>query len=189
MRSAHGLERADPARVRKARSITPQRTWRLYGANEVARLNEALALKTLGLSLSRIADLLDGKSTDLGRTLAVQREALEGICQRAQRGLAMIGTLQDKLAGGATFTITDLTNLAKESSKVEPTEDAVAWRRYEQNRPRTEVSIDPSIREDYQPSEAAVSGHSQGSRVRPLVLSADGKPNSSFRSPPSSSRG
>ena len=28
---------------------------------------------------------------------------------------------------------------------VEPTKDAVAWRRYEQNRPRTEVSIDTSI--------------------------------------------
>lgn len=86
--------------------ITPQRTgkdWRLCGANEVARLNEVLALKALGLSLSRIADLLDGKSTDLGRTLAVQREALQGVCQRAQRGLAMIGILQDKLAGGATI--------------------------------------------------------------------------------------
>jgi DNA-binding transcriptional MerR regulator len=132
--------------------ISPQRTgkdWRLYGANELARLNEVLALKTLGLSLSRIADLLDGKSTDLGRTLAIQREALEGLCQRAQRGLAMIGTLQDKLADGATLTITDLTNLAKESSMVEPTGDAVAWRRYEQNRPRAEVSIDPSLYQDY----------------------------------------
>lgn len=132
--------------------ISPQRTgkdWRMYGANELARLNEVLALKALGLSLSRIADLLDGKSTDLGRTLAVQREALQGICQRAQRGLAMIGTLQDKLAGGAALTITDLTNLAKESSMVEPTDDAVAWRRYEQNRPRTEVSINPSIYEGY----------------------------------------
>lgn len=130
--------------------IIPQRTskdWRLYGANEMARLNEVLALKAFGLSLSRIADLLNGKSTDLGRTLAVQREALQGICQRAQRGLAMIGTLQDKLAGGAALTITDLTNLAKESSMVEPTDDAVAWRRYEQNSPRTEVSINPSIYE------------------------------------------
>ncbi|KRA99620.1 transcriptional regulator [Devosia sp. Root685] len=132
--------------------ISPPRTgkdWRVYGANELARLNEILALKALGLSLSRIADLLDGKSTDLGRTLAIQREALEGVLKRAHRGLAMIGALQDKLAGGAPLTLIDLTNLAKESSMVEPTEDAVAWRRYEQNRPRTEVPVDHSVYEDY----------------------------------------
>lgn len=44
--------------------ISPRRTgkqWRLYGANDIARLNEVLALKTLGLSLSSIAELLQGK--------------------------------------------------------------------------------------------------------------------------------
>jgi DNA-binding transcriptional MerR regulator len=38
--------------------ITPRRTvknWRCYGAGEIARLNEVLTLKRLGLSLSRIA--------------------------------------------------------------------------------------------------------------------------------------
>ena len=128
--------------------IKPKRTgkdWRLYGAKEITRLNEVLALKTLGLSLSRIADLLHDKSVDLGRTLAVQREALQGVRHRAQRGLAMIDALGEKVAGGASLTIADLTNLAKESNMVEATNDAVAWRRYEQNRPRTEVSIDTSL--------------------------------------------
>jgi DNA-binding transcriptional MerR regulator len=40
--------------------ISPHRTakdWRLYGANDIARLNGVLVLKTLGLSLSSIADL------------------------------------------------------------------------------------------------------------------------------------
>jgi len=132
--------------------ISPQRTgknWRLYGADDIARLNEVLALKTLGLSLSSIANLLRGKSTDLGRTLAIQRDALQGVRGRAERGLAMIELLQGKVSGGDSVTITDLTNLAKESNMVEPTEDAVAWRRYEQNRPRTEVSIDTSIYADY----------------------------------------
>lgn len=128
--------------------IRPKRTgkdWRLYGANEMTRINEVLALKTLGLSLSRISDLLQGQSVDLGRTLAVQREALQGVQQRAQRGLAMIDALGEKVAGGASLTISDLTNLAKESNMVEATSDAVAWRRYEQNRPRMEVSIDTSL--------------------------------------------
>lgn len=40
--------------------ISPRRTskqWRLYGSTEIVRLNEILALKTLGLSLRDIAKL------------------------------------------------------------------------------------------------------------------------------------
>lgn len=50
--------------------IAPRRTsksWRLYGATDITRLNEVLALKSLGLSLSHIAELLQGRPTDLGR--------------------------------------------------------------------------------------------------------------------------
>jgi DNA-binding transcriptional MerR regulator len=46
----HGLHR--PRRTDK--------NWRLYGVEEIARLNEILALKRFGLSLARIADLLTG---------------------------------------------------------------------------------------------------------------------------------
>jgi DNA-binding transcriptional MerR regulator len=132
--------------------ISPQRTgkdWRLYGTDDIARLNEVLALKTLGLSLSSIADLLHGKSSDLGRTLAIQHEALQAIRERAARGLAMIEILRGKIATGGTVTVADLTNLAKESNMAESTGDAVAWRRYEQNRPRAEVEIDTSVYKDY----------------------------------------
>lgn len=132
--------------------ISPGRTgkqWRLYGADDIARLNEVLALKTLGLSLSSIANLLQGKAADLGRTLAIQHEALHKVRERASRGLGLIEILQTKVAGGGTLTISDLTNLAKESNMGDTTKDAVAWRRYEQNRPRTEVTIDTSIYADY----------------------------------------
>lgn len=132
--------------------INPRRTgkqWRFYGADDIARLNEVLALKTMGLTLASIADLLQGKATDLGRTLAIQHDALHEMRERAGRGLAMIEILQTKVAGGGTLTITDLTKLAKESNMADTTKDAVAWRRYEQNRPRTEVPIDTSIYADY----------------------------------------
>ncbi len=46
--------------------ISPRRTskqWRLYGRNEITRLNEILALKTLGLSLRDIEKLLRNHST------------------------------------------------------------------------------------------------------------------------------
>lgn len=132
--------------------ISPKRTgkqWRLYGADDIARLNEVLALKTLGLSLASIADLLQGKATDLGRTLAIQHDVLHEVRERAGRGLAMIEILRAKVAGGNTLTITDLTNLARESNMTDTIKDVVAWRRYEQNRPRTEVPIDTSVYSDY----------------------------------------
>lgn len=132
--------------------VHPRRTgkdWRLYGPDDMARLNEILALKLLGLSLSRIAQLLEGKPADLTRTLTLQNEALHAIRDRADRGLLLIAALERKIADGEALTISDLTTLAKESTMVEPTDDAVAWRRYEQNRPRTEVAVDTALYADY----------------------------------------
>ena len=47
--------------------IRPRRTqkgWRLYGADEIARLHEILALKRLGLSLQRITALLQRRQAN-----------------------------------------------------------------------------------------------------------------------------
>lgn len=68
--------------------IRPRRTdkgWRLYGAGEIARLHEILALKRLGLSLSSIVALLQGKAIDLERTLTLQSQALSRQRVRAER--------------------------------------------------------------------------------------------------------
>ncbi|RXT55162.1 hypothetical protein B6S44_11145 [Bosea sp. Tri-44] len=57
--------------------IRPRRTdkgWRLYGADEIARLHEILALKRLGLSLQRITALLHGKALDLSGELLEQQQ-------------------------------------------------------------------------------------------------------------------
>lgn len=132
--------------------IAPRRTgksWRLYGAGEIARLNEVLVLKSLGLSLSHIAEILGGRPTDLGRLLDMQREALEAARERAQRGLVTIDAVQSKIAAGVTVSIDDLTKLAKEINMADNSHDTVAWRRYEQNRPRTEVAIDKAVYADY----------------------------------------
>jgi DNA-binding transcriptional MerR regulator len=128
--------------------ISPLRTakrWRLYGSREIARLNEILALKALGLSLSSIAKILYGHPVDLTRTLALQHSALEEARSRAEQGLRVIEKLQQKLASGASASIDDLMKLAKDTNMTEPLKDTVAWRRYEQMRPREEISIDPAI--------------------------------------------
>ncbi|MGV8841282.1 MAG: MerR family transcriptional regulator [Bauldia sp.] len=132
--------------------ITPRRTgkdWRLYGRTEIARLNEVLTLKGFGLSLSRIADLLKGRPVDLAKLLDMQREALADTRDRADRALRGIELARASLATGGTIGLDDLTNLARETAMRDPSKDTLAWRRYEQNRPRTEVAIDPALYADY----------------------------------------
>lgn len=132
--------------------IAPRRTtkdWRLYGAADVARLTEVLALKRLGLSLSAIAGLLAGRETDLEHLLRMQQAVLREARERAEQGLVIVEALQGKLAGGGRVSTDDLVKLAKETWMTETSSDAVAWRRYEQARPRTEVEIDPAVYADY----------------------------------------
>jgi DNA-binding transcriptional MerR regulator len=132
--------------------IAPRRTskqWRLYGSSEISRLNEISALKTLGLSLRDIAKLLKGQPTDLAQTLTLQREVLADARNRAERGLLVIEALQAKIHAGGAASIDDLTYLAKETNMTEPSKDTMAWRRYEQMRPRTEVAIDRMLFDDY----------------------------------------
>jgi DNA-binding transcriptional MerR regulator len=132
--------------------IAPRRTgksWRLYGPQDLARLNEVLALKSLGLSLSGIANLLKDRPTDLVLLLDMQKEALRATQLRAQHGLATIGAVQTKIAAGLSVSIDDLITLARESNMADVSQDSLAWRRYEQARPRTEVAIDKALYADY----------------------------------------
>ncbi|MFP5077641.1 MerR family transcriptional regulator [Rhizobium sp. YIM 134829] len=132
--------------------IRPLRTgknWRLYGPAEIARLNEVLTLKRLGLSLPAIANLLRGKVTDFERMLAMQKHVLEERQDRVQASLALVAALAAKVAAGDDLTITDLLTLAKDGHMTDSAMDAHAWRRYEQARPRTERAIDPALFHDY----------------------------------------
>ncbi len=132
--------------------IRPRRTeknWRLYGAGEIARLNEILTLKRLGLSLDQISRLLGGQAADLDRMLSMQRLALDEQLGRTQRSLAIIEALRAKLAAGNILSIDELLKLAKDTNMTDTSSDSIAWRRYEQARPRTERKIDPSLYSDY----------------------------------------
>lgn len=126
--------------------ISPRRTeknWRLYGGAEIARLTEILALKRLGLSLTRITILLAGTAPDLGQTLAIQQSALADLRDRVEHSLSLIGTALKKISSGQAVSISELITLAKETRMTDLSPDTVAWRRYEQARPRTEVRFDP----------------------------------------------
>ncbi|HWW75365.1 MAG TPA: MerR family transcriptional regulator [Pyrinomonadaceae bacterium] len=72
VRTLHHYDRAGllrPARRTEA-------GYRLYGARDLARLQQILTLKFVGLPLEEIKRLLDGRPLDLAETLRLQHEAL-----------------------------------------------------------------------------------------------------------------
>lgn len=132
--------------------VRPRRTekgWRLYGADEIARLHEVLALKRLGLSLARITELLQGRTVDLDHTLAMQEALLSEQHERAARGLTLVAAARATLARGDRLDVDQLVKLAKEANMPEAPTDLIAQRRYEQARPRKAMNVDPAIFERF----------------------------------------
>ncbi len=132
--------------------IRPRRTgknWRLYGAREIVRLNEILALKRLGFSLQSIARLLAGQEPDLGHVLSMQNLALREQLSCTQQSLAIVDALRTKVAAGDILSIDELLKLAKDANMAETQSNSIVWRRYEQARPRVEQKIDPDLYPQY----------------------------------------
>lgn len=132
-------------RVYEARGlVSPQRTqknWRLYGAREFARLGEILVLQKMGLTLSAIADLLAGQKTDLAALLTLQEETLQGRQVQLEQSLSIVRSLKAKQASGEVLSADDMITLAKETTMNTTAKDELAWKRYEQTRPRTAVPV------------------------------------------------
>jgi DNA-binding transcriptional MerR regulator len=131
--------------------ISPHRTaknWRLYSAKDLERLSEIIILKGFGLPLSRIAKLLAGKETNLKGVLSMQSDALTQQRSRIDQSLATIASVQSEMSVGVV-SVSTLINLAKEMTMTDATTDDLAWRLYEQARPRTEISLDASTLDDY----------------------------------------
>lgn len=99
--------------------VTPIRAangYRAYGPAEIARLHQVLALKRLGLPLSRIAGLVHGTLASLDAILALQQTVLGREAARISRALALIGTARARLAKGDHLSVDDLTNLTTETT-------------------------------------------------------------------------
>ena len=131
--------------------IKPHRTaknWRLYGAKEIERLNEIIILKRFGLSLSRIAELLAGKLTDIESILAAQADTLIDQRKRADASLAIIAKLRGELSSGGA-SVSTLIELAKEMTMTEAIPNQTPWKRYEQARPRNSKELTADVLNDY----------------------------------------
>ncbi|WP_246263490.1 MerR family transcriptional regulator [Caulobacter soli] len=94
--------------------VTPVRTaagWRAYGPDQMTRAGEIVALRALGLSLARIADVLDGDAQALEPALAAHQAALEGQVRQLTGAVEKVRDLRADLARGRAPTAEDLTNL------------------------------------------------------------------------------
>jgi len=99
--------------------VAPLRTradWRAYGPEQMARLHQILALKRMGLSLVRIAEMLSGKTSTLESVLALQEQVLAGESQRVSHALALVRAARTRLASGDALSIDDLATLTKETT-------------------------------------------------------------------------
>ena len=99
--------------------VRPRRTqagWRVYGPSEIERLHRVLTLKSLGLSLARIAQLLEGRVADLPALLALQEDVLSqriGDLQRARRSVQAART---KVSRDGRLSLEDLIDLVRETT-------------------------------------------------------------------------
>ncbi|WP_232012507.1 MerR family transcriptional regulator [Propionibacterium australiense] len=90
-------------------------TWsgyRLYSADDIARLHRALVYRETGMPLARIAEVLDDPGADAGVHLARQRALLMERIEHLHRMVRAVDTMMEK-----TMSNTNLT----------PSEQAVIW--------------------------------------------------------------
>jgi len=93
--------------------------WRTYGPDQIARLHQILALKRLGLSLARIAELLAGPDA-LESVLALQEQVLARDSEQLTRALTLVRAARAKLKAGQALSIDDLANLTRETVMTTP---------------------------------------------------------------------
>ena len=123
--------------------VRPVRTeagWRAYGPDALARLHQILALKRLGLSLSRIGELLKGRLSRLEAVLALQEEALILRQTETERALRLVRQARSRLSAGLTLSVDDLTTLTRETTM----SDAI-------NEDEMKQVFDPLIRTHFDP--------------------------------------
>jgi DNA-binding transcriptional MerR regulator len=118
--------------------------WRTYGPAEMARLHQVLAMRGMGLSLARIAELLGQGKIALDTVLAAQEDLLARESQRTTQALALIRAARARLARGEMLSIDDLATLTTETTMAaKPTDDEM------------KQIFDPLIRKHFSPDTRA----------------------------------
>lgn len=97
--------------------VTPVRSgagYRTYGPAQMRRLHQVLALKSFGLSLSRIGACLAGLGDDLKLILEGQEKDLRSRVAALQDALILVAEARTRLASGQNLSMDDLVTLTRE---------------------------------------------------------------------------
>ena len=98
--------------------VQPLRTstgWRTYGPNQMARLHQVLALKSLGVPLKRVRELLVDQLADLDAVLLLQEAAFRSRIAGDTRRLELLAAMRRRLARDETLSIDDLIHLTRDT--------------------------------------------------------------------------
>ncbi len=117
-------------RVYEARGlIHPERTaagWRVYGPDQIARLHQIIALKSFGLSLARIAELLSGRCADLDGFLALHETVLRGQLAGIEKAIGLVRNARARIADGFNLSSDDLMDLTRRTIMTDAHPDDVS---------------------------------------------------------------
>lgn len=118
---------------------------RLYGAGELRRLNQIVALKAAGFALADIGRLLDRRPIDLGRLLDAQIEALAAQGRRIADAHRLLLAAKSRVDRGEPLDAATLCSLIRTGSHVMNDEN---WKTV------TDRYVDPENRGDWAASYA-----------------------------------
>ncbi|ESQ89894.1 MerR family transcriptional regulator [Asticcacaulis sp. AC460] len=110
--------------------VRPERTlagWRVYGPDQLARLQQVLALKGFGLSLSRIAGLLSGRTADLATFLTMHQAMLQRQKAEVERALSLVASAREQLARDGSLSSDDLIHLTRETLMTNPNAQSATY--------------------------------------------------------------
>ena len=110
--------------------VQPLRTskgWRTYGPDQMAQLHKVLALKSLGVPLKRVRELLCDQLTDLDAVLRLQEAAFRARIADDKRRLELLAVVRHRLASGEALSVDDLIQLTGDTVVgIRKTHDAFA---------------------------------------------------------------
>ena len=87
--------------------------WRLYGPDELVRLNTVVALKNFGLSLREIRKAFSASRPALGEVLDLQLKSWASRKVAAERAIALIQSAQVRLRANSELSIDELCQLLR----------------------------------------------------------------------------
>ena len=101
--------------------IVPTRTaagWRAYGADDMARAAEIVALRALGFSLGQVARVLNSDPQGLGQALVAHEAALASQMDRLAGTLEKVRGLRERLSNGHVPSAGELAGLSAPTAEL-----------------------------------------------------------------------